>query len=302
MRLSPFNKPNCIAMLNTLYPPTYGALPTTQLTDTILNAQRNAFFRYIQAVEKNGKDVLQNLENASRRPGDQNGWPVVRDILDVYLRKANCIIDDCLAMKGIEDFETSSNGKRADSGVSFGSVDKRPGTSRGSSFSTLDKPLPSQPCQQAPPLKKSGSTFERIAREIRRIKSRSADSKDDTSAKVPVAPEKRSLRKMKSTGALNREMSSKKDGKHSRGNSSDRGALYEIDEAQRQRLIREAQKDKENRRPKRMPSPTHFGIHRSHAADAYPLPHEEHPAFQNYLQRDPYALPQEEFMIAELSA
>ena len=302
MRLTPFNKPNCIAMLNTLYPPTYGPLPTTQLTDAILNAQRNAFFRYIQAVEKNGKAVLQNLENASRRASDQNGWPVVRDIVDVYLRKANSIIDECLAIKSLEDFETTCNGKRADSGVSFASVEKRPGTSRGSSSSTLEKPLPSQPSVQAPPLKKSGSTFERIARELRRIKSRSADSKDDMSAKTPMLPEKRALRKMKSTGALNREASYKKDGKHSRGNSSDRGALYEIDEAQRERLIREAQKDKENRRPKRMPSPTHFGVHRSNAADPYPFPHEEHPALQNLLPRDPYALPEDEFVIAELSA
>ena len=241
-------------MLNTLYPPHYPAPPTSQLTDTILNAQRNAYFRYIQAVDKNGKSVLRNLENSNKRAGDHNGWSVVRDIVDVYLRKSNAVIEECISVKGPEDFETK---KRADSGVSFGSSashEKRPSTSHVTAHSPIyDKPLPAEPgCAPSSP-KKQHSTFGRLARELRRIKSKSADSKDEFTKQQPLAT-KRSLRKMQSTSALNREANSlkkDKDGKHSRGNSSDRSALYEINDAQRQRLIQKArlEKEKENRTP-----------------------------------------------------
>ena len=294
-------------MLNTLYPPSYGPPPTTLLTDGILNSQRNSFFRYIQAVEKSGKGVLHSLENASRRPGDKNGWPVVRDVVDMYLRKANAAIDECISFKGPEYFASRSNSKRADSGVSFGSGnDRRPSTSVGSARSSFnDKPLPSQPNVPVP--KKNESTFGRFARELRRIKSRSADSKDDTELKSTGLGGKRSLRMMRSTSALNKEAGFKKDGKHSRGNSSDRVGYFDIDEAQRERLIREAQKDKENRKPKRMPSPTHFDRSQSYPKNPYGLPEGSsaptpvHELYAPMPELSP-TLPQEEMMIAELSA
>lgn len=303
MRLSPFSKANCIAMLNTLYPPSYGPPPTTLLTDGILNSQRNSFFRYIQAVEKSGKGVLYNLENASRRPGDTNGWPVVRDVVDMYLRKANAAIDECISIKGPEYFADRSNSKRADSGVSFGSGnDGRPSTSVGSTRSSLnDKPLPSQPDAAVP--KRNESAFGRFTRELRRIKSRSADSKDDSELKSTGLGGKRSLRMMRSTSALNKEAGFRKEGKHSRGNSSDRAGNFDIDEAQRERLIREAQRDKENRRPKRMPSPTHFNRSQSYPKDAYAQPQDSNaPTPVHELYAPMPELPQEETTIAELSA
>ena len=273
MRLTPFNKQNCIAMLNALYPPHYPHLPTVQLTETILNAQRNAFFRYIQAVEKSGRGVLASLELSGRRPGSLNGWPVVRDLVDVYLARANEIIAECMAIQGPESF----GGKRADSGVSFGSHDTTltansfggPSAACSSTSSAfLEKPLPPQPpppqppaCDEVAPLmkKKKSSRLESFARELRRMRSKSADHKDELDLRASAkASSFRSLRKMRSTSALTKEGNSKKEGSHSRGNSSDRGgaaALYEIDEAQRERLLREAHRDKENRMPKRTASP-----------------------------------------------
>ncbi|MCJ1402197.1 hypothetical protein MMC11_005417 [Xylographa trunciseda] len=259
MRLSPFSKPNCIAMLNTLYPPAPSLPPTPQLTPTILTSQRNAFFRYIQAVERNGKAVLANLENQSRRPNEPNGWPVVREIVDKYLRTANTVIDECVAVKSAADLEPASerSGRRADSGVSFASND-RPSTSTGRSSLNTDKPLPASP-RQPPcpptPSKTRGSTLERIAREIRRIKSRSAENraKDDVEGNAAAGlDKKRSLKKMKSTSALGRAGSEKK-GYHSRGGSGERNGLglYEIDDAKREQLIKEAvaSRGKENRPP-----------------------------------------------------
>ena len=252
MRLTPFSKQNCIAMLNALYPSHYPALPTVQLTETILNAQRNAFFRYIQAVEKSGRGVLASLELSGRRPGSINGWPVVRDLVDAYLTRTNDIIEECMAIKGAEAF----GGRRADSGVSFGSDSSRPSTGTGHT-SWSDKPLPPQPTQtDDAPLKKKKSRLESFARELRRIRSRSADHKDEVDLRQAAAKGSslRGLRKMRSTTALNREFYPKKEAgatAHSRGNSSDRGALYEVDDAHRERLLREARLDKENRAPKR---------------------------------------------------
>ena len=327
MRLTPFNKPNCIAMLNTLYPPSYGKQPTIQLTENVLNAQRNAFFRYIQAVEKSGKEVLANLENASRRHGDVNGWPVVRDIVDVYLRKTNAAIEDCMAIKGPEDFEGTSKDTRTDSGVSFGSeadrrpiLEKRPtliqrpstsmGSSASSSISERGGVVPPGIGERKP----SVGTFERIARELRRIKSRSAESKDlkdstEGLAKRPSLAERPSLRKMRSTGALTHELP-KKDGKHSRDNSSERGGAqfqYTIDEAQRERLIREAQRQKESFKPKRNVSPSQFANYRPQTAKArFPATVAEELTsptscrIQRLDARDPYRLP--DLALPELAA
>ena len=275
MRLTPFSKQNCIAMLNALYPPHYPALPTVQLTETILNRQRNAFFRYIQAVEKSGRGVLASLELSGRRPGSINGWPVVRDLVDAYLTRANDIIDECMAIKGAETF----GGRRADSGVSFGSDSSRPSTGTGHS-SLAEKPLPPQPPPtDEAPLKKKKSRLESFARELRRIRSRSADHKDEVDLRQAAAKGSslRGLRKMRSTSALNKEFHPKKEKEsgsataHSRGNSSDRGALYEVDDAQRERLIRAARQGKENRAPKRSVTPTDFPLS-SHVSPDQVLP------------------------------
>ena len=43
MSLEPFNKHNCVAMLNTLYPPVATSQPTKLLTAVILKRQRDGF-------------------------------------------------------------------------------------------------------------------------------------------------------------------------------------------------------------------------------------------------------------------
>ena len=272
MRLEPFNKANCVAMLNTLYPPATASPPTSQLTSTILSSQRHAFFRYIQAVEKNGKSVLLNLEQQSRRADDKNGWPVVHEIVDKYLRTANGVIEECLAVTGPDyfrpDAEDRRNARRADSGVSFGS-NERPPTAQDASVRSTDPfmintysktPTSASAPAILPTPKKSGTTLERIAREIRKIKSRSDGAKANTitPANQSAAYENaadvingRSLKKMKSASALGRAGTTPS---HSRGGSGERmmgtegmGISYEIDEAQRQRMIWEAKRAKENR-------------------------------------------------------
>lgn len=259
MRLEPFSKANCIAMLNTLYPPTTAHPPTRQLNHEILAKQRNAFFRYIQGVERNGKGILKNLELQGQRATDDTGWPPVRDTVDKYLRTTNGVIDECMQVSGPEFFTPAGEefrraDRRADSGVSF-AIGDRPSTSSSigshrkpstsslpnekysTAYSANDKPLPVSPTLPPPSPKKPKSALEKIISNFR--------SRNDV--KEPTGNEGRdrvrSLKKMKSTSSIGVARA-----KHGRSGSGDH-VPFEIDDAKRQRLILEARRDKENQIP-----------------------------------------------------
>lgn len=218
MLLEPYNKANCLAMLNTLFPPVTSATqpPTAQLTPKILQSHRDGFWRYISAIETNGKQILDKLIKQGTREGDENGWPLVRDVLDKYLRKANAIIDECFEVNGpdtFEDFESRPHrGRKVDSGISFGSTDRPPASSSSGSSSgpALDKPLPPSPAAKS-------STLERIAREIRKMG-------DVSKAKT--------LKKMRSTSALSEQ--------REHLSSMSETSFFDVDEFKRKRMIWEA--------------------------------------------------------------
>ena len=147
-------------------------------------------------MEKNGKDILKNLELQGKRREDETGWPVVREIVDKYLRTANGVIEECQEVTGPDTFaeKDARADKRTDSGISFAAGD-RPHTS-GSTGSNQyitneeSKSLPPRPTHSPPPpprsatalqpctgaqppvLKKRGTTLEKIAREFRNLRSR----------------------------------------------------------------------------------------------------------------------------------
>jgi hypothetical protein len=227
LSLTPFNKANCIAMLNTLYPPVglqpnQFIQPTAQLTRQVLSTQRTMFFKYIIAVEQKGPSVLATLMDQNKQPGDATGWTHLRGTVDNYLRMANSVIDECFEITGracqsptaasFSSRDPEDEGRcKVDSAISFGSGTSsnrnsgqshatRPSTS--SSFSTgsrnhsrqvsRDKQLPEKPLpppkdddvtitQKAP-----GSTLERIARELRKMKSRN-NIKEDTRPRTASA-------------------------------------------------------------------------------------------------------------------
>lgn len=244
MALPPFNKSNCLAMLNTLYPPpnpSQKSQPTRQLTPSILEGQRDGFWRYIQAVERNGPAILDNLMLHGRRVerGDVNGWPSVREVLDKYLRAANGVIEECTQIVGPETFADMipeaevqrRNGRKVDSGISFASHD-RPSTSQ-SSIGSRDKPLPSPP-----PQAKNGSTLEKIARELRKIRDRKRA--EETLADDRDKPKAKTLKKMKSTSALGDMRANNKS--FANGSAEARCAYppFSPDEERRRRAILEA--------------------------------------------------------------
>ncbi|RMZ89660.1 hypothetical protein DV736_g3105, partial [Chaetothyriales sp. CBS 134916] len=199
--LQPFNKANCVAMLNTLYPPTnlsagHFVQPTQQLTQTILIQQRNGFWRYIQAVERRGPIVLTSLMQQHRRQSEATGWPSLREILDNYLTTATNILDECHEVSSMVVSPLSSSfssvdfdydcRRKLDFGISFGSASSRTSSqsqetrpSTSSSFSThsfriSDEKMPylAANVQPATPKPAGLTTLERIAHELRKIKSR----------------------------------------------------------------------------------------------------------------------------------
>lgn len=79
LSLEPFNKFNCIAILNTLYPIEEPDV-NEYLTAAMLAHQRYALWRYITGVERNGSAILETLRTSS------GGWAGVSEAVHAYLR------------------------------------------------------------------------------------------------------------------------------------------------------------------------------------------------------------------------
>ncbi|KAL9083894.1 MAG: hypothetical protein Q9159_005510 [Coniocarpon cinnabarinum] len=198
LSLRPFSRYNCLAMLNTLYPPLLHDMdqgpshqPTAMLTPEVLSNQRRGFLDWIQKVEQDGYSSLAPLMDIGKRAEDENGWPAVRVCLDEYLRLVNHVIEDCSAVISAEDLDsngqrrpsagwsdsTGRSSRKADSGVSFTSKDtpntsisssKRPSTSGSEGKENLRPKTPSYETERT---RTGGSTLEKLAREIRRFRS-----------------------------------------------------------------------------------------------------------------------------------
>ncbi|EAL87335.1 uncharacterized protein AFUA_2G02380 [Aspergillus fumigatus Af293] len=230
MLLAPFNKANCIAMLNTLFPPVTEATvtPTSQLTPQILKSQRDGFFRYISAFETNGRQILDKVITQGAPEGEANGWPLVREALDKYLRIANEIIDECVLVNGPSSFEEREDpaprghkSRKVDSGISLESNDKLPPPSIRSGNGNediLDKPLPPPP-EKLPHFKSGGSALDRLARELR---------------KLGDVGKAKSLKKMRSTSALGIRP------ENLPSHAPDEESYFDTDELKRRNLIWEA--------------------------------------------------------------
>jgi hypothetical protein len=241
MALLPFNKHNCHAMLNTLYPPVEAAQPSSKLTIPLLMIQREGFFNYVKAVEARGPMCLQTLMKQGARKGEENGWPAVKRTLNNYLKLANQMIRESQEISSLdlhinstpevpqvsesqylEDIKESA--RKTDSGISFsGSSDgkhsKNPSTSSSKSTGTNSSNT-SRTTSSSFDFGR-GSTLERLARELKKIKPRRLQvdeivkppspssrpspsiEKENMSPSSPTRSFRMStLRKMKSLGTL----------------------------------------------------------------------------------------------------
>ncbi|KAK5138074.1 hypothetical protein LTR08_005872 [Meristemomyces frigidus] len=209
LSLLPFNKHNCVAMLNTLYPPVVSTPPTSKLTPPVLKGQRDGFFKYIVSVEKNGARVLNNLLAQGKGSDEDNGWLSVTRTLGMYLQLANSIIAECADICDVEDVSPRKSrgsggartARKVDSGVSFGSIQA---STRSNSIAEPASPVePVRP--KTPSGSKSSTALEKLARGLKTIGRSRSDVTEIWADHTPPSPppeKMKVLRKMRSFGAL----------------------------------------------------------------------------------------------------
>lgn len=208
----PFNKLDCLSMLNTLLPPIHDQtkLPCLLVTPQMLKDERELFFGLIRDVQQNGREVLRPYIDMNKGPEDTTGWPSVQRIVAKYLRVADNMIQDCIATTGPDSFaaytDERSKDKKHDSGVSFGS-ERRPSVGP-----SLHERKASEPFANYAPAPKGLSKLERITREFKRMRVKPRTEVEeithinqratpDSNTKAPVA-EKKSLKKARSLASL----------------------------------------------------------------------------------------------------
>ncbi|CAG7980025.1 unnamed protein product [Penicillium salamii] len=176
MMLQPYNKANCIALLNTLFPPVrYDSPPPTQhLSHKHLENHRDSFFKFITLFDIK-PEILEPVMTQGARPGDGTSWPALRDAFDRYLGMVLEMIDECALVNEPAQLTKSGHSRRTDSGISFEpqptlclatlsrSTPSRPTTSHSSGqASDIEKPLPEFPAP-TDGASKHGSILERLA-------------------------------------------------------------------------------------------------------------------------------------------
>lgn len=243
----PLNKGNCIAMLNTLFPPTISnSKPSNssngELEPDQLARQREWFFEYIKKIERTGKVGLEYVLKSGARPGDETAWPMVHESLKKYLDLAAEMIHDCEDVKGRAEIKgrdcletelrnSKTHKRNADSGVSFTSSlnDSSVSSSNDSRAATpLDKSR-----SPTPESKHGKSTLERISHQLRKMRSRPDISSGGGGNKEPGKV--KTLTKKKSFTALVSGRSASSSSVH---------AYFDVDEMNRKKMIWEANERK----------------------------------------------------------
>lgn len=263
MSLRPFNRHNCLAMLNTLYPPLQTVQPTTQVTMAVQQQLRTNFFRMITEVEKNGTRSLVDLIKQGKQQHEIDGWAAVRESLDKYLQVANSMISECTEVLDIKDPArlTSAPGaagrRKVDSGIDILTASRKSSVcsanSRNSAYGSLLGPEAASTNEHTPGLRatyKSTTTLEKIAREFKYMTRSKPDICEIISTAPPVpqgssfeeqVPVKPSgLRKMRSLSALNIKRANSRDTASSRPETP----TYDADEMRQQRMLYEAHASK----------------------------------------------------------
>jgi hypothetical protein len=249
--LLPFHKHNCVGMLNTLYPPLgLNDQPTSLLSHDVLKEQRQAFFKYITAVEKGGPRVLTNLMHQGKQPGDENGWQFVVRSLGQYMQTAKSMISECEAIHDVHDLSprpatsgmgrsSSRHNRKADSGISFGSTHSIESVT---SDNDSTRPRSSSSSKSKHVSSSSNTTLEKIARGLRLIGRSRTDvtemiggrhTSSTTLSSFPQQQESKPgmLRKMRSMGSLGDRKSS--------GGSSNTVPAFDVEEMRIQRAMYE---------------------------------------------------------------
>ncbi|CAI7579896.1 unnamed protein product [Penicillium glandicola] len=231
MMLEPFDKPNCLALLNTLLPPLHrdSSTPTQQLSTATLGHHRDTFFKFITTFESD-PSILEPIMAQGARPGEENGWPALYDTIDRYLNAVLEMIDECGLINEPGQIGKSGVQRRTDSGISFG-PDFGP-CPASSHASDTDKPLPHFP-EPGTSTSKHGSFLERFSSLSTWGKKKDPKKEQQKEQQREFA---RSLKKMQSCKEFNSRAGSIKSSVMFNTNIS-----FDLTDDKRRRLIDEAQ-------------------------------------------------------------
>jgi hypothetical protein len=100
LRVTPFYRPNTLAMLNTLFPPSIRDLPNHLVNLRMMSKYRATFYEYVGAVGREGSRVLDPFVE-KMGPGGTHSWESVRACLESYFKKAKKIMDQANEPDGI---------------------------------------------------------------------------------------------------------------------------------------------------------------------------------------------------------
>ncbi|KAJ5487052.1 hypothetical protein N7530_001352 [Penicillium desertorum] len=237
MMLEPFDKANCLALLNTLLPPLHrgSSTPTQQLSVGILANHRDTFFKFITTYESD-PSILEPVMKQGARPGEENGWPALYDAMDRYLNAVLEMIDECVLINEPCQISKSGVQRRTDSGISFG-PDFGPCPASSPSSDT-EKPLPHFPEPNAG-TSKHGSFLERFASLSSWGKKKDPKKEEQKERQREF---ERSLKKMQSYREFNSRASSTKSTKSTNTSAKFNGKIsFDLTDDKRRRLIDEAE-------------------------------------------------------------
>lgn len=193
-------------MLNTLFPPIASVAPTANPSEGMLQKQRDGFFKKILSVEKNGPQVLSNVQQRGMTGGDENGWAPVARQLGVYLQLTTSVMNECCNIQHLEGLvphkHVSGKGdnSKTGTGMSLSGFDKLPATSGTAATS------PTGPYRPKTSSDALGTDLDKLARGPEtfgrsRTKAAELSSKDDMFTASPQKQHK-AVRQMRSIGKL----------------------------------------------------------------------------------------------------
>jgi len=100
LQSEPFYKPNVLAMLNTLFPPSMKDLPNDRIDINALKKYRATLYQYILAVEAKGTSVIKEFVQQLLKPEAKHSWTSARRHLEQYIELADIMIRQANTVKG----------------------------------------------------------------------------------------------------------------------------------------------------------------------------------------------------------
>lgn len=97
-----WNKHECLALLNTLFPPAIEGTPNDSICKNSMHKYRAVFYRYIQETEAIGPSCMTKFIYQLSHPGTGHTWPEVRADIDRYLELADLMIEQANAVANPE--------------------------------------------------------------------------------------------------------------------------------------------------------------------------------------------------------